>query len=140
MNLIEVLSQRAEAIPQGPHSVGLKAVVQHAQAAVRHLERGQKERDETAFTDAVYRTNQAFEGSLKEAYRVLASHHGAADAQRGRAQHGRWTPWARLCRPRDKRRHQLEYDIEPGFSADMADLYFVSNRDGKFAIERAHRS
>lgn len=29
-------------------------------------------RDETAFTDAIYRTNQAFEGSLKEAYRVLA--------------------------------------------------------------------
>jgi hypothetical protein len=28
--------------------------------------------DETAFTDAIYRTNQAFEGSLKEAYRVLA--------------------------------------------------------------------
>jgi hypothetical protein len=27
--------------------------------------------DETAFTDAIYRTNQAFEGSLKEAYRVL---------------------------------------------------------------------
>jgi hypothetical protein len=30
-------------------------------------------------------------------------------------------------------------DIEPSFSADMCDLYFSSNRDGKFAVYRAHR-
>jgi len=73
MNLIEILSRRAEGIPEGPHTRGLKAIVQHAQSAVRHLERGQRDHDETAFTDAIYRTNQAFEGSLKEAYRVLAN-------------------------------------------------------------------
>lgn len=73
MNLIEILSQRAEGIPEGPHTRGLKAIVQHAQSAVRHLERGQREHDDSAFTDAIYRTNQAFEGSLKEAYRVLAN-------------------------------------------------------------------
>lgn len=72
MNLIEILGRRAEGIPEGAHTRGLKAIVQHAQAAVRHLERGQRDRDETAFTDAIYRTNQAFEGSLKEAFRVLA--------------------------------------------------------------------
>lgn len=72
MNLIEILSRRAEGSPDGPHTHGLKAIVQHAQCAVRHLERGQRDRDESAFTDAIYRANQAFEGSLKEAYRVLA--------------------------------------------------------------------
>ena len=72
MNLIEILQQRAESLIEGPYTVGLRSVVQHAQVAVRHLERGQREADETAFTDAIYRTNQAFEGSLKEAYRVLA--------------------------------------------------------------------
>lgn len=30
-------------------------------------------------------------------------------------------------------------DIEPSFSADMCDLYFASNRDGNFAVYRAHR-
>ncbi|MEH1937802.1 MAG: hypothetical protein V7L14_29665 [Nostoc sp.] len=44
----------------------------HIETASRHLLRGQEQEDETAFTDAIYRTNQAFEGSLKEAYRILA--------------------------------------------------------------------
>lgn len=30
-------------------------------------------------------------------------------------------------------------DIEPSFSADMCELYFASNRDGNFAVYRAHR-
>jgi hypothetical protein len=30
-------------------------------------------------------------------------------------------------------------DVDPSFSADMCDLYFASNRDGKYAIYRAHR-
>jgi hypothetical protein len=30
-------------------------------------------------------------------------------------------------------------DIDPSFSADFCDLYFSSNRDGEFALYRAHR-
>jgi hypothetical protein len=30
-------------------------------------------------------------------------------------------------------------DVDPSFSADMCDLYFASDRDGKFAVYRAHR-
>jgi Tol biopolymer transport system component len=30
-------------------------------------------------------------------------------------------------------------DVEPSFSADMCELYFASDRDGKFALYRAHR-
>jgi hypothetical protein len=30
-------------------------------------------------------------------------------------------------------------DVDPSFSADLCDLYFSSNRDGKFALYRAHR-
>lgn len=44
----------------------------HVEAAFKHLSRGQDLADESLFTDAIYRTNQAFEGSIKEAYRVLA--------------------------------------------------------------------
>ena len=52
---------------------GLKAVLLHIETAFRHLSRGQDFDDDTAFTDAIYRANQAFEGSIKEAYRVLAT-------------------------------------------------------------------
>ena len=72
MDLTHILRSRIEALPPGDYSVGLQSVLLHIEVAVRHLERGQNEVDDTAFTDAVYRTNQAFEGSLKEAYRVLA--------------------------------------------------------------------
>jgi hypothetical protein len=30
-------------------------------------------------------------------------------------------------------------DVDPSFSSDLCDLYFSSNRDGKFALYRAHR-
>lgn len=72
MNLLTELRERMDAIPQGVYSQGLKAVLQHIEVATKHLERGRATLDETAFTDTIYRTNQAFEGSLKEAYRVLA--------------------------------------------------------------------
>lgn len=72
MNLLDILWVRIDTLPEGSYMLGLKAVLQHIEVAVKHLNRGQSNIDDTAFTDAIYRTNQAFEGSLKEAYRVLA--------------------------------------------------------------------
>jgi hypothetical protein len=72
MDLIAIIREKIASIEDGDHTSGLKAVLVHVQTASAHLRRGQDTSDETAFTDAIYRTNQAFEGSLKEAYRVLA--------------------------------------------------------------------
>jgi hypothetical protein len=72
MDLLEVIRKQMNALIEGPHSAGLRSVLRHVEAAYRHLSRGQSEQDDSAFTDAIYRTNQAFEGSVKEAYRVLA--------------------------------------------------------------------
>ena len=72
MDILSTLRARIETIEAGEHSIGLAAVLVHVETATRHLERGRTFRDESAYTDAVYRTNQAFEGSIKEAYRVLA--------------------------------------------------------------------
>lgn len=72
MNLLDILRTRAASLPKGEYTLGIKAVVQHVEVASKHLLRGQESGDETMFTDAIYRTNQAFEGSLKEAFRVLA--------------------------------------------------------------------
>ena len=72
MDIHAILDNKITSLPLGIHLDGLRAVKSHIDAAVRHLTRGQKESDESLFTDSIYRCNQAFEGSLKEAYRVLA--------------------------------------------------------------------
>ena len=72
MDLLESLRARLNTLPEGDHSAGLRAVLIHVEAAFKHLAHGQESGDESLFTDAIYRTNQAFEGSIKEAYRVLA--------------------------------------------------------------------
>ncbi len=73
MDLIQILRNRIDSLEDGPYTPGLRAVLQHVQVAANHLKRGGDTLDDTAFTDAIYRTNQAFEGSLKEAFRVLAA-------------------------------------------------------------------
>lgn len=80
MNLLEILRSRVDDLPDGDYMQGLKAVLQHIEVAGRHLERGQTAVDDTAFTDAIYRTNQAFEGSLKEAFRVLTARDPAGES------------------------------------------------------------
>jgi hypothetical protein len=72
MDLVDILRKKIDVLRDGEYVLGLKAVLLHIETAFRHLARGQDTEDDTAFTDAIYRTNQAFEGSIKEAYRVLA--------------------------------------------------------------------
>jgi hypothetical protein len=73
MDLADTLRKKIGVLEDGEYVPGLKAVLLHIETAFRHLSRGQETDDDTAFTDAIYRTNQAFEGSIKEAYRVLAA-------------------------------------------------------------------
>lgn len=72
MDLVKLLEDAVQALPPGDYSVGLNAIVRHVKAAIRHLDRDQQHDPDTC-TDAIYRMNQAYEGSLKEAYRVLAA-------------------------------------------------------------------
>ncbi|VWB45276.1 hypothetical protein BPS26883_02074 [Burkholderia pseudomultivorans] len=72
MDLVDTLRKKIDVLDEGEYVPGLRAVLLHIETAFRHLSRGQETDDETAFTDAIYRTNQAFEGSIKEAYRVFA--------------------------------------------------------------------
>ena len=72
MDLLSILRTKIASLESGEHTPGLAAVLLHMETAISHLGRGKDLRDETAFTDAIYRTNQAFEGSIKEAYRVIA--------------------------------------------------------------------
>lgn len=72
MDIIQILREKVEALGDEENCSGLRAVILHIETAANHLARGKSQLDDTAYTDAVYRTNQAFEGSIKEAYRVIA--------------------------------------------------------------------
>lgn len=72
MDIEKILDGKIKALPPGSHSNGLRAVKFHIEAAIRHFGRAQIEPDESLFIDVITRCNLAFEGSIKEAYRVLA--------------------------------------------------------------------
>ena len=55
---------------------GINAVLRHLDSAEKHFERGRSKGDADLFTDVVYRTNQVFEGILKEVYQVLKGGNG----------------------------------------------------------------
>lgn len=73
MDILEVVRQNVSILPEGPRREGLQHVLKHIEVAFKHLVRGRDQRDDSAFNDAVYRANQAFEGGLKETYRELSS-------------------------------------------------------------------
>ncbi|TIX48875.1 hypothetical protein [Alteraurantiacibacter aquimixticola] len=71
MDLLAIFDSAVAPLPEGPFTPGLKAIRRHIVAAIRHFER-EDDGEQDSFTDAIYRCNQAYEGGLKEAYRVLA--------------------------------------------------------------------
>ena len=60
------------ALRGSPFWTGLAAVIRHVERAENYLGKGRDERDSDYFNDVIYRTNQAYEGILKEAYGLLA--------------------------------------------------------------------
>jgi hypothetical protein len=71
MDLLKLIKDKCNSFSDTEIFQGLESVISHIEIAERHLEMG-KMGDDYLFTDVIYRTNQAFEGSLKEAYGVLA--------------------------------------------------------------------
>jgi hypothetical protein len=71
MDLIGLIRKKCELLKNSDHFAGIESVLKHIIVAEKHLKNG-KDGDDDFFNDAIYRSNQAFEGLLKEAYRVLA--------------------------------------------------------------------
>jgi hypothetical protein len=71
MDLLSEIKRKIKIIEQDPASEGITAALRHIEVAEKHLLRARAERDDDLLNDVVYRTNQAFEGFLKEAYSVL---------------------------------------------------------------------
>lgn len=72
MDLLKLIKSKINAFKGTASEQGVEAVVHHIEISESHFELG-KSNGEHLFTDVVYRTNQAFEGALKEAYRVLTT-------------------------------------------------------------------
>ena len=70
MDLLKLLKDKAEYFSTSEQDRGISSVVSHIEIAERHYEGG-KSGDDYLFNDVVYRSNQAFEGALKEAYRII---------------------------------------------------------------------
>lgn len=73
MDLLNEIAIKFKKISDHPTSDGIKAALRHMEVAERYWLQARKEQDEDLLNDVIYRTNQAFEGMLKEAYSVLTN-------------------------------------------------------------------
>jgi hypothetical protein len=72
MDLLSEFRNRTDAISDAACRRGVEAVLQHIEAAERYHQDVRFHEREEHLNDIVYRTNQAFEGMLREAYAKLA--------------------------------------------------------------------
>lgn len=70
MDLLEIIKSKVQTFEGNSFKLGIDAVVHHIEISESHFHQA-KSSGEHLFTDVIYRTNQAFEGALKEAYRVI---------------------------------------------------------------------
>ena len=71
MNFKDIIFEKRDQILGLRPSSSIDIVLQHLAIAEIHFENGRNKREEFLFSDVIYRTNQVFEGILKEAYEVL---------------------------------------------------------------------
>lgn len=72
MDTLEYLRNKAERLSVLLPKSGILAVLRHIEIAEQHFNRGREEGESDLFSDVIYRANQAFEGSLRESYSILA--------------------------------------------------------------------
>ena len=71
MNLLKGIRDKTDIVNSYKSITVLDSIITHIQRAETYLNRGREEEEEDFFTDVIYRTNQAYEGILKESYKVF---------------------------------------------------------------------
>ncbi len=71
MDLLKEIKTKIASLTGKPCESSIKAAIRHIEVAERYLSRSRTEQEDDLLNDVVYRSNQAFEGMLKEAYAVL---------------------------------------------------------------------
>lgn len=72
MDTLEFLRTKAERLSVLMPKTGIHAVIRHIEIGEQHFSRARDEGNNDLFSDVIYRANQAFEGSLRESYTILA--------------------------------------------------------------------
>lgn len=72
MDTLNAIKEQISEIRKLSSVVTLDKVLIHIERAEFFYQEGQEKNDENYFTDVIYRTNQAFEGSLRQSYMILA--------------------------------------------------------------------
>ena len=72
MDTLEFLRTKAKRLSVLKPKTGIHAVIKHIEIGEQHFQRGRDEGNSDLFSDVIYRANQAFEGSLRESYTILA--------------------------------------------------------------------
>ena len=70
MDILKDIEKQIESIKAEDNSAYLEQIYSHLDRAELYYKQGQN--DEQYFNDVIYRSNQAYEGALKESYKVLA--------------------------------------------------------------------
>jgi hypothetical protein len=70
MDLLKLIKSKCISFRDTDSYQGIEAVIHHIEIAEKHFDQATTTA-EYLYTDVIYRTNQAFEGALKEAYRVF---------------------------------------------------------------------
>lgn len=70
MDLLKLIKEKSNYFMTVNEDIGISSIVSHIEIAEKHFEGGQAG-NEYLYNDVIYRTNQAFEGSLKEAFRII---------------------------------------------------------------------
>ncbi|MBH5321125.1 hypothetical protein [Aurantiacibacter sediminis] len=131
MDLTEIIHGAIEDLPAGDFMPGLRSIQRHIAVAIKHFER-EDDGELDSCTDAIYRCNQAFEGGLKEAYRVLA---GKDPSKLTPFKIEEYLEKEKLIRPRalkqltryrEDYRNPSTHDYKLDFDADEALLAIVS--------------
>src|SRR4051812_20660025 len=71
MDVLQAIEMQIQGIQAEDNSTYLIQIYTHIQRAELYFKQG--ETDEQYFNDVIYRSNQAYEGALREAYKVLAA-------------------------------------------------------------------
>lgn len=71
MDAAKLIEEKLAELSKVHDTAGIDSVLRHLAASERHLDGGRLLGDPDRFTDVIYRTNQVFEGILKELFEVL---------------------------------------------------------------------
>lgn len=72
MDILYSIKEQINLINKRSNKIDLSDLIVHLERAEYFYKKGREEQDDNYFTDVIYRTNQVFEGALREAYKALS--------------------------------------------------------------------